>query len=100
MSPRLQRTVARRDALIEACAEQRARLAAESAEVERALWFVEPAARALRVISSRPLLVALAAGTLLVLGPRRVLVRGWVMLRNGPMIELTHPEAIELLEEG
>lgn len=76
MSPRLQRTVARRDALIEACAEQRARLAAESAEVERALWFVEPAARALRVISSRPLLVALAAGTLLVLGPRRVLVRG------------------------
>jgi hypothetical protein len=76
MSPRLQRIIARREALVDACAGQRARLAADSAEVERALWFVEPAARALRVVSSRPVLVALAAGTLLVLGPRRVLARG------------------------
>ena len=76
MNRRLQRIIARREALIETCAGQRARLAVESAEVERALWFVEPAARALRVVSSRPLLVALAAGTLLVLGPRRVLARG------------------------
>jgi endonuclease YncB( thermonuclease family) len=33
------------------------------------------------------------------LAGRRVLVRGWIMLRNGPMIELTHPESIEIVEE-
>jgi len=27
-------------------------------------------------------------------------VRGWVMWRNGPMIEATHPEQIELLADG
>jgi hypothetical protein len=76
MKERLQPIVARREALVGIAAVQRERLAAESAEVERALWFVEPAARALRVISSRPVIVALAAGALLALGPRRVLVRG------------------------
>ena len=30
---------------------------------------------------------------------RRVRVRGWVELLNGPMIEATHPEQIEILEE-
>lgn len=29
---------------------------------------------------------------------RRVRVRGWITLRNGPMIEITHPEQIETLE--
>ncbi|MDR6769470.1 thermonuclease family protein [Azospirillum sp. BE72] len=29
---------------------------------------------------------------------RRVRVRGWITLRNGPMIEITHPEQIERLE--
>lgn len=29
---------------------------------------------------------------------RRVRVRGWIGLRNGPMIEITHPEQIERLE--
>lgn len=29
---------------------------------------------------------------------RRVRVRGWVELLNGPMIEVTHPEQIEILE--
>ncbi len=76
MKERLQPIVARREALVRIAAAQRERLAAESAEVERALWFVEPAARALSVISSRPVIVALAAGALLVLGPRRVLGRG------------------------
>jgi hypothetical protein len=76
MKERLQPIVARREALVGIAAAQRERLAAESAEVERALWFVEPTARALRVISSRPVIVALAAGALLALGPRRVLVRG------------------------
>ncbi|HVO17572.1 MAG TPA: thermonuclease family protein [Alphaproteobacteria bacterium] len=33
------------------------------------------------------------------LAGRRVLVRGWIMLRDGPMIELSHAEAIELTEE-
>lgn len=33
------------------------------------------------------------------LAGRRLRVRGWIMLRDGPMIELTHPEAIELVEE-
>ncbi|MCW2238283.1 thermonuclease family protein [Azospirillum canadense] len=31
---------------------------------------------------------------------RRVRVRGWVGLRSGPMIEATHPEQIERLEDG
>jgi hypothetical protein len=30
---------------------------------------------------------------------RRVRVRGWLKSRNGPMIEATHPEQIEILEE-
>ncbi|CAO3448992.1 hypothetical protein [Azospirillum largimobile] len=30
---------------------------------------------------------------------RRVRVRGWITLRNGPMIEITHPEQIEKLEQ-
>jgi len=33
------------------------------------------------------------------LGGRRVRGRGWVTLRNGPMIELTHPEQLEILPE-
>ena len=34
---------------------------------------------------------------LMALEGRSVRVRGWVRLRNGPMIELTHPEQIEVL---
>ena len=30
---------------------------------------------------------------------RRVRVRGWLQSLNGPMIEVTHPEQIEVLEE-
>ena len=33
------------------------------------------------------------------LAGRRVRVRGWVVWRNGPMIEATHPEQIELLTD-
>jgi micrococcal nuclease len=33
------------------------------------------------------------------LGARRVRGRGWVTLRNGPLIELTHPEQLEVLGE-
>jgi micrococcal nuclease len=33
------------------------------------------------------------------LGARRVRGRGWVTLRNGPLIELTHPEQLEILPE-
>ena len=36
---------------------------------------------------------------LLALKGRRVRVRGWLYQRNGPMIDITHPEQIELLEE-
>lgn len=36
---------------------------------------------------------------LLALKGRRVRVRGWLHQRNGPMIDVTHPEQIELLEE-
>ncbi|MBT4769815.1 MAG: thermonuclease family protein [Rhodospirillaceae bacterium] len=35
----------------------------------------------------------------LALDGRRVRVRGWLKSRNGPMIEITHPEQIELLEQ-
>jgi hypothetical protein len=31
---------------------------------------------------------------------RRVRVRGWIEERNGPMIRLTHPEQIEILDTG
>ncbi|MEE9251245.1 MAG: thermonuclease family protein, partial [Alphaproteobacteria bacterium] len=34
---------------------------------------------------------------LMALEGRSVRVRGWVKLRNGPMIEITHPEQIEVL---
>jgi micrococcal nuclease len=34
------------------------------------------------------------------LAGKRLRVRGWVMWRNGPMIEATHPEQIELLPDG
>jgi hypothetical protein len=30
---------------------------------------------------------------------RRIRVRGWLYWRNGPMIEATHPEQIEVIEE-
>jgi len=76
MNPRLERIVARRAALTRLAAEQRARLALQSAEVERALWFVEPVARAARLVTARPLLVAVGAGLALALGPRRMLARG------------------------
>ena len=33
------------------------------------------------------------------LAGRRVRGRGWLRPRNGPLIELTHPEQIELLDE-
>lgn len=33
------------------------------------------------------------------LASRRVRGRGWVTLRNGPLIELTHPEQLEILPE-
>lgn len=35
---------------------------------------------------------------LLSLESRTIRVRGWLDLRNGPMIELTHPEQVELVE--
>jgi hypothetical protein len=34
------------------------------------------------------------------LAGKRVRVRGWLAWRNGPMIEATHPEQIELLPGG
>ena len=33
------------------------------------------------------------------LAGRRVRARGWVTLRNGPLIQLTHPEQLEILPE-
>ncbi len=36
---------------------------------------------------------------LLALEGRRVRVRGWLYRRNGPMIDVTHPEQVELLAE-
>jgi hypothetical protein len=51
---------------------------------------VPPAAR--RLLREAGIDVAALAG-------RHVLVRGWIMVRDGPMIELSHAEAIELMEE-
>lgn len=48
---------------------------------------IEPAAR--RLFRADPLLLA----------ERRLRVRGWVESRNGPMINATHPEQIELLDD-
>ena len=33
------------------------------------------------------------------LAGRRIRVRGWIYERNGPMIDATHPEQIELVED-
>ena len=33
------------------------------------------------------------------LAARRVRARGWITLRNGPMIEISHPEQLEVLDE-
>ena len=42
-----------------------------------------------------------SAGTdLLALAGHRIRVRGWISERNGPMIEATHPEQIELLGDA
>jgi len=76
MRAHLDAIVARRDALLRTSDAQRERLAAEAREVRRTLWFVEPAARATRFVTSRPLLVVAAVVTLVVLGPRRVLGHG------------------------
>jgi len=76
MRAHLNEILARREALLRTSAVQRERLAADSGEVRRALWFVEPAARATRFVTSRPLVVVAAAVALIALGPRRVLGRG------------------------
>ncbi len=34
------------------------------------------------------------------LAERNIRVRGWVYWRNGPMIDLTHPEQIEIIDQG
>ena len=36
---------------------------------------------------------------LLALAGKRIRVRGWLYQRNGPMIDVTHPEQIEILDE-
>lgn len=76
MKAHLNEIIARREALLQASAAQRERLAAEAGEVRRALWFVEPAARATRFVTSRPLVVVAAVVALIALGPRRVLGHG------------------------
>ena len=38
--------------------------------------------------------------TLTALEGKRIRVRGWIEQRNGPQIEVTHPDAIEILEDG
>jgi hypothetical protein len=76
MSVRLQSLVARREALVRQSDAQRQQLAAHAAELRRGLWFVDAAALGVRFAASRPLLVVAAAGTILVLGPRRLLQRG------------------------
>jgi hypothetical protein len=76
MRAHLDTIVARRMALTSASAAQRAQLALDSAELRGSLWFVEPAARAARLATARPLLVALGAALALALGPRRLLAHG------------------------
>jgi len=76
MRAHLNEILARREALLRTSAAQREQLAAASGEVRRALWFVEPAARATRFVTSRPLVVVAAVVALIALGPRRVLGRG------------------------
>jgi len=76
MRAHLNEILARREALLRTSAAQREQLAFEAREVQRALWFVEPAARATRFVTSRPLVVVAAAVALVALGPRRVLGHG------------------------
>jgi hypothetical protein len=76
MKARLQAIVARREALVRASDSQRELLALQASAAQRTLWFVEPAARAGRTVASHPLLVAVAAGVLVALAPRRLLAGG------------------------
>ena len=76
MSHPLKEIVERREALVRASSAQRDLLALDAADVARSLWFVERAARAARLITARPLILAATAGVMLALGPRTVLARG------------------------
>lgn len=76
MRAHLDTIVARRTALLAASQAQREQLALDAAELRGTLWFVEPAARAARLATARPLLVALGAALALALGPRRLLAHG------------------------
>ena len=76
MRAHLETIVARRTALLAASEAQREQLARDAAELRDGLWFVEPAARAARLASARPILLAAGAALALALGPRRLLAHG------------------------
>jgi len=76
MSARLANIVARREALVRKSSAQREQIATESAALQRSLWFVEPAVRGARIVTSRPVLLVAAAAAMLALGPRRLFSRG------------------------
>jgi len=76
MRAHLDTIVARRMALTSTSEAQRERLALDVAELRESLWYVEPAARAARLATARPLLVAVGAVLALALGPRRLLAHG------------------------
>ena len=76
MSARLAHIVARREALLQRSRAQREQLATEAAALQRSLWFVETAALGARFVTSRPVLLAVAAAGILAFGPRRLFSRG------------------------
>lgn len=77
MSSRIAQIVSRREALVVRAAAQRARIAAAASGLRPSLWFANQALRAHQLVKSRPLLVALALGTLALAGPRRALRWGY-----------------------
>jgi hypothetical protein len=76
MRAHLDTIVARRAALLAASQAQREQLTLDAAQLRDALWFVEPAARAARLATARPILLAAGAALALALGPRRLLAHG------------------------
>lgn len=73
MNATLHRIAGRRRALVALAAEQRGRLAAEAVLLRHSLSLADLAIKGYRYVKSRPLLVAVAAAVVLMIGPRRLL---------------------------
>ncbi|HEX7813280.1 MAG TPA: YqjK family protein [Burkholderiales bacterium] len=77
MSARIRQILSRRRMLVALAAEQRGRLAADSAVLRQSLSVADSLRRAGHYIKSQPLLVGATAAGLMLIGPRRLLRLGY-----------------------